>query len=266
MGNATTVCSDKTGTLTENKMSVVCANIANKQFDCFNDLKTRPTKSSAMNLAAENISVNSTAFEGKDADGQIRFIGSTTECAMLEFVTKLGYSYDDNRKSTRCAYVYPFNSTVKSMTTVIRTNDSNAASSDRSKYRVYTKGAPEMVIQACSHYLDKDDQVKPLNSYMRVDQEMLVNSYAGRSLRALALAYRDVDTETFNGKKKKVRPSRFLMYINRLSLQLAFHTEDPPLKNLVLIGIIGVQDKLRQGVVESVQEFRRAGVFVRMVK
>ncbi|KAI7873113.1 PMCA-type calcium-translocating P-type ATPase [Mucor mucedo] len=243
MGNATTVCSDKTGTLTENKMSVVCASIANKQLNSFDDLQTRTSKSFATDLAAENMSVNSTAFEGRDTDGNVRFIGSTTECAMLEFVTKLGYSYNDNRKSTQCAYVYPFNSTVKSMTTVIKTNDSNAASPDRSKYRIYTKGAPEMVIQACSHYLDSDGQVKPLNSYIRVDQEMLVNSYAGRSLRALALAYRDVDTETFN----------------------AFHSDDPPLKQLVLIGIIGVQDKLRQGVVESVQEFRRAGVFVRMI-
>lgn len=183
-------------------MSVVCASIADKKFDSLHDLKTWSihTKSFAMDLAAENMSVNSTAFEGKDADGQIRFIGSTTECAMLEFVTNLGYSYDDNRKASQYANIYPFNSTVKSMSTVIQTNDTNAASPGRSTFRVYTKGAPEMVIGACSHYLDIDGKVKPLNSYIRVDQEILVNSYAGRSLRALALAYRDVDTETFSGK------------------------------------------------------------------
>ena len=46
---------------------------------------------------------------------------------------------------------------------------------------------------------------------------------------------------------------------------IGFHTDDPPLEDLVLLGIVGIQDPLREGVIESVQAFQRAGVFIRMV-
>lgn len=205
MGNATTVCSDKTGTLTENKMTVVSASIADKKITFNHNLKNScaQVNSTALNLAIENMAVNSTAFEGKDADGQMKLIGSTTECALLGFVEKLGHCYQEKRASSQCVNVYPFNSTVKSMTTVIELNESNVASENASQYRVFSKGAPESILQSCTYYLDASGRVKPLNGYVRVNQEMLISSYAGRSLRTLALAYRDVDAIAFQGKKKK---------------------------------------------------------------
>ncbi|KAG1460587.1 hypothetical protein G6F56_005917 [Rhizopus delemar] len=245
MGNATAVCSDKTGTLTENKMTVVSASIASKNFLKSNEMQRwrYQVHPAALDLAIEGISVNSTAFEGRDAEGQIKFIGSTTECAMIEFARKLGYSYQDQRAASRSAVIYPFSSSVKSMTTVIEVNESNVSSPDRSEYRVYTKGAAETIIKACTHYMDVRGCVVPLDRSTREEQEMLVNSYAERSLRTLALAYRDVDKPTFE----------------------EFGPDDAPIHNLVLLGIIGIQDQLRPGVVESVQAFRRAGVFIRMI-
>ncbi|CEG75543.1 Putative Calcium-translocating P-type ATPase, PMCA-type [Rhizopus microsporus] len=245
MGNATAVCSDKTGTLTENKMTVVSASVAEKQFTRTHDMQRwrYQVNPLALDLTIEAISVNSTAFEGKDGEGQIKFIGSTTECAMIEFARKLGYSYQDHRAASRSALIYPFSSTVKSMTTVIEVNDCNARSPNRSQYRVYTKGAAETIIKACTHYMDIKGQVRPIESHIRVEQEMLVNAYAERSLRTLAIAYRDVDQATF----------------------LSFSPDDAPIHNLVLLGIVGIQDQLRPGVIESVQAFRRAGVFVRMI-
>jgi Ca2+-transporting ATPase len=246
MGNATAVCSDKTGTLTENKMTVVSGSIAEKNFSKSYDMQRWRYQMNplALDLAMESISVNSTAFEGKDQDGNIKFIGSTTECAMIEFAKKLGYSYQDQRSASKSANIYPFSSAVKSMTTIVEINDSNTHSPDRSDYRVYTKGAAENVIRYCTHYIDVKGQVKPLDRCTRMEQEILVNSYAERSLRTLALAYRDVDAATYQG----------------------FHPDDAPLHDLVLLGVIGIQDQLRPGVIESVQAFRRAGVFIRMVK
>jgi Ca2+-transporting ATPase len=246
MGNATAVCSDKTGTLTENKMTVVSGSIAEKNFSKSYDMQRWRYQMNplALDLAMESISVNSTAFEGKDQDGNIKFIGSTTECAMIEFAKKLGYSYQDQRSASKSANIYPFSSAVKSMTTVVEINDSNTHSPDRSDYRVYTKGAAENVIRDCTHYIDVKGQVKPLDRCTRMEQEILVNSYAERSLRTLALAYRDVDAATYQ----------------------EFHPDDAPLHDLVLLGVIGIQDQLRPGVIESVQAFRKAGVFIRMVK
>ncbi|KAG1142905.1 hypothetical protein G6F37_000082 [Rhizopus arrhizus] len=245
MGNATAVCSDKTGTLTENKMTVVSASVAEKECVRSQEIQrwryaVNPT---ALDLFVESISVNSTAFEGKDPEGQVKLIGSTTECAMIELVRKLGYSYQDQRAASRSATIYPFSSTVKSMTTIIEVNDSNVYSSTRSDYRLYTKGAAETIIKACTHYIDIRGRVRPMERHVRVEQERLIQSYAERSLRTLALAYRDVNKATFE----------------------EFDPDDAPLHHLVLLGIVGIQDQLRPGVIESVQAFRRAGVFIRMI-
>ncbi|RCI05924.1 hypothetical protein CU098_013380, partial [Rhizopus stolonifer] len=245
MGNATAVCSDKTGTLTENKMTVVSASVSESEFQKSHEIPGWQTQvhPTSLDLLVEGISVNSTAFEGKDADGKTKFIGSTTECAMIEFASKLGYSYQEQRAASRSATIYPFSSNVKSMTTVIEVNESNVISPDRSAYRVYTKGAAETIIKACTHYMDNRGKVRLMGRRTRQEQERRVNSFAERSLRTLALAYRDVDTATFN----------------------TFDADDAPVHDLVLLGIIGIQDQLRPGVIESVQAFRRAGVFIRMI-
>lgn len=188
----------------------------------------------------EGIALNSTAFEGKE-DGD--FVGSTTESAMLEFIKRLGYSYQEIRASSKIMGVYPFSSEAKSMTTVIQMRECNVVSSTRNEYRVYTKGAAETIVQLCSHYIDARGKIRPLSEETRVQYQLLVNQYAQRSLRTLALAYRDVNKKTYQG----------------------FHTDDPPLEDLVLLGIVGIQDPLRQGVIESVQTFQRAGVFIRMI-
>ncbi|KAI8374538.1 PMCA-type calcium-translocating P-type ATPase [Radiomyces spectabilis] len=245
MGNATAVCSDKTGTLTENKMTVITATLADKQFTKVSEMQRWRYQVSpiALDLLVEGIAINSTAFEGRSPEGVTKFVGSTTESALIDFSRKLGYSYQQIRSSSKIANVYPFNSTVKSMTTVIQVNDSNVPSPDRNTYRLYSKGAPESIIKACTHYIDLRGKVKPLDQCTRLHHEMLVNEYAERSLRTLALAYRDVDHATFS----------------------SFHPDDAPVNDLIFLGIVGIQDQLRPGVIESVQAFRRAGVFIRMI-
>ncbi|KAF7723237.1 hypothetical protein EC973_002175 [Apophysomyces ossiformis] len=245
MGNATAVCSDKTGTLTENKMTVVRAIVAGNELCRLSNLQSWRYQVClpALELLAEGISVNSTAFEGKDADGKTAYVGSSTECTLLEFIQKLGYSYRHIRSASRITDVYPFNSIVKSMTTIVSINDGNANSPEKSQYRVHSKGAAETMIRNCTHYINSEGKVERLDDESRRRFDAIISEYAEKALRPLAIAYRDVDDEGYD----------------------RFDLDNAPLHDLVLLAIVGIQDQLRPGVIESVQAFRRAGIFVRMI-
>lgn len=99
MGNATAVCSDKTGTLTQNKMTVVEGSIAGKTFAKEDDAKVwyKEVDKNVSELLFESIAINSTAFEGKDEKGQDAFVGSKTECALLGLSKGLGYDHEKTR-------------------------------------------------------------------------------------------------------------------------------------------------------------------------
>ncbi|KAL0079340.1 PMCA-type calcium-translocating P-type ATPase [Phycomyces blakesleeanus] len=245
MGNATAVCSDKTGTLTENKMTLVRASVGQHQFVKPSEIPGWQLQANPMvlGLAVEGISVNSTAVEGISLKGHLQIVGSTTERALLEFIRRLGYDYHQQRASSRLASVYPFNSTAKSMTSIIEINESNVKSPDQSYYRQYTKGATETIIKNCTHYIDAQGEIQILDANTRLEHEIRLNEYAKKALRTLGLAYRDINKETYAG----------------------LDPDNAPVTNLVLIGIVGIQDQLRPGVIESVQAFRRAGVFIRMI-
>lgn len=115
VGCINVICSDKTGTLTENKMTVV------------------GEVSDAVVL--QNICVNSTADIG--ADGS--FIGSPTECALLMAAEKAGYDYREYRKSSDLTNIFPFSSEEKDMTTIVK---------DAKGCVAYTKGSPEKVFRS----------------------------------------------------------------------------------------------------------------------
>ncbi|MDR3013497.1 MAG: calcium-translocating P-type ATPase, PMCA-type [Chitinispirillales bacterium] len=116
VGCINVICSDKTGTLTENKMTV--------------------NGSITDELVLRNICVNSTAEIGK---GGV-FIGNPTECALLTAAGKSGYDYHKQRQNAKIARVFPFSSEKKNMTTVVRDDKGLIA---------YSKGGPEKIFQLC---------------------------------------------------------------------------------------------------------------------
>ncbi|KAF8931760.1 PMCA-type calcium-translocating P-type ATPase [Dissophora ornata] len=239
MGNATTVCSDKTGTLTQNKMTVVEGTLSLKSFTNLNEVKTWKSEVNAdiAEIIIEGIALNSSAFEDRDEKGNTAFVGSKTESALLGFIKSLGASYSNIRSEITVAKMYPFSSAKKTMSCVVEVPNGPE------KYRLYVKGASEIVMRSCTHYIDSDGAVKSLDDNARAKFEQIISQYADKALRTIALSYRDVSSSDF----KK------------------FNDEEAPNAKLVCLGVVGIQDPLRPGVIESVEDFAKAGVIVRMI-
>src|SRR6266540_4149801 len=165
MGNATAVCSDKTGTLTQNKMTVVEGVLGQNKFEGQNQIPEWKNKvvSSAYDIIVQGIVVNSSAFEDKDENGNIVFVGSKTECALLEFSKSFGIDYKEIRSNSKVIKVYPFASQRKTMTTVIKLSSAGSTHGKApvtADHRVHVKGASEIVLDACTHYIDGEGKVQ----------------------------------------------------------------------------------------------------------
>ncbi|KAF1810479.1 calcium-translocating P-type ATPase [Eremomyces bilateralis CBS 781.70] len=265
MGNATTVCSDKTGTLTQNRMTIVAGTIGS--WNRFGD-KTKftlrantigPESESipefmgalgdeVKTLIVQSIAINSTAFEGEE-DGKPAFIGSKTEMAMLNLARDyLGMgSVSIERSNATIAQMVPFDSARKCMAAVVKLDDG--------RYRMYVKGASEILLSKATRILDnatKDLSDRPLDAEIREELNYVISSYARRSLRTIALLFRDFDSWPPKGART--------MQDDKTSVEF-----DDVFRDMTWLGVVGIQDPLRDGVREAVQDCQRAGVFVRMV-
>src|SRR5690606_19491724 len=96
----------------------------------------------AVKILHEAIAVNSTAFENEDEKGNLSFIGSKTEVALLDFSKKIGGAdYREIREATPVAHLYPFSSERKSMATIVKMGENH--------YRLHAKGASEIIVKRC---------------------------------------------------------------------------------------------------------------------
>ncbi|CAL3970873.1 unnamed protein product [Diplocarpon coronariae] len=272
MGNATTICSDKTGTLTQNKMLVVAGTLGtSSRFGGTVDVThsdsashkgkqpepagTVPTREVIASLdpgvklmLTQSIVLNSTAFEG-EADGEKTFVGSKTETAMLTFARAfLGMSsVDQERSNVPVVQLIPFDSGRKCMGVVVRL--------ENGKYRLYVKGASEILLEKCSEVI-RDPTKEPSSSSMSDESRStllgLIDDYASRSLRTIALVYRDFDKWPAPGARAAEGDRNEVVF-------------EDIFRQMVLLGIVGIQDPLREGVTEAVKRCQGAGVIVRMV-
>merc|ERR1712159_622305 len=240
MGNATAICSDKTGTLTTNRMTVVQSFIGGKFFqDCAPDIDQFPE--SIQNLLVTGISINSNytskIIPAAQVGGQDEQIGKT-ECALLGFVLQLKRSYASVRTAipeTMFQKVYTFNSARKSMSTVIPIENGK-------KLRMYTKGASEIVLSKCQSVLDANGEPVHFSIQDRKKlQDRVIASMADNALRTIAIAYKDLDVDT------------------------DLEDEEKLIKGLNLIAIVGIEDPVRPEVPAAIKQCQNAGITVRMV-
>ncbi|CVL10378.1 probable calcium P-type ATPase NCA-3 (Ca2+-transporting ATPase) [Fusarium proliferatum] len=270
MGNATTVCSDKTGTLTQNKMTVVAATLGkttsfggtdppmDKSLYIERKTLTVPNIPDAnfvkglsqqvKTLLIQSNVLNSTAFEG-DQDGQKTFIGSKTEVALLAYCRDhLGAGpIQEIRSSANIVQIVPFDSKNKYSAVIVKLSSG--------KYRVYAKGASEILLEKCTKCLENvshgETMSVPLTEADRDMIGMVISSYAGQTLRTIGSSYRDFESWPPEGAVSPDNPQ----YADFNAVH----------QGMTLIGIYGIKDPLRPTVISALEDCRRAGVFVRMV-
>lgn len=166
VGCINVICSDKTGTLTENKMTV-SAYFDNEWHDSATELDS--------DWLVHNVCLNTTA----DISLEGSFIGNPTECAMLNFYEnskarlKTGKSYKDERMDHDVLYTFPFSSELKHMTTISKVDG---------KIITYVKGSPECVFSMCS-----------ISDIRKIEIEQYINQAQEKAMRVIAFAHKELE-------------------------------------------------------------------------
>ncbi|XP_051932236.1 plasma membrane calcium-transporting ATPase 1-like isoform X1 [Hippocampus zosterae] len=242
MGNATAICSDKTGTLTMNRMTVVQAYVGDTHY------KTVPEptaiKPDTLEVLVNSISINSaytTKILPPEKEGGLpRHVGNKTECALLGLVLDLKRDYQpirDEVPEEKMYKVYTFNSSRKSMSTVIRNSSGG--------FRMYSKGASEIILRKCSRILGSDGHLRVFKPKDRDEMvRKVIEPMACDGLRTICLAFRDFPAE--GGEPN-------------------WDAENEIVNDLTCIAVVGIEDPVRPEVPEAIAKCQRAGITVRMV-
>lgn len=249
MGNATTVCSDKTGTLTQNKMTVVTGTFGQDSFDDKNPGNNRSSQfaqrltTEQTRLLIESVAINSTAFEGDG--GEFGFVGSKTETALLGFAKNvLGMgSLSQERTRAQVVQILPFDSGRKCMGAVYKLPNGT--------YRLLVKGASEILLSYSSTLALPTSQISMDGAQTKRIAD-IIDLYAKQSLRTIGLIYKDFPQWPPRGAENPDDPTA--------AADLGSLLDD-----MVFLGVVGIQDPIRAGVPEAVAKCKQAGVVVRMV-
>ncbi|VDK44515.1 unnamed protein product, partial [Cylicostephanus goldi] len=254
MGNATAICSDKTGTLTTNRMTCV------QQYINGTFYKSQPPTYAALDkrtreLLIDGIAINSgynsQVLPAPKPGEQRMQVGNKTECALLGFVLDVGKSYEEirTRHPEETLYkVYTFNSSRKSMMTVIEL--------DSGIYRIYAKGASEIILTRCSYILGEDGVIKPFTAVEAAElTREVIEPMASDGLRTIGLAYKDMVPMGTRSDDNQVE------YVGEIN----WDDEESIRNGMTAIAIMGIQDPVRPEVPAAIDKCQKAGITVRMV-
>jgi Ca2+-transporting ATPase len=226
LGATSVILTDKTGTLTENRMTVTEILLAGTDIraDAMDALE-KPELLLLDDLLVTAILCNNASVQ-ETADGDIHAVGDPTELALLFAALRRGKRRDDLLEHTPRLDELPFDSDSKLMATTHRSN---------SGILVAVKGAPEVVISRC-HLQRRVDGDSPLSEQHRLEWLERANQLGNRGLRTLAIASKTIPKD-----------------------------DEDPYANLVLLGIVGLEDPARDGVKSAVDSCHDAGISIVMV-
>ncbi|PIN04460.1 Calcium transporting ATPase [Handroanthus impetiginosus] len=229
MGSATTICTDKTGTLTMNQMKVTKFWQGKESIEGTNYTLIA---SNVLELLRQGIGLNTTGSVYKSKTN-LEFSGSPTEKAILSWaVLELNMDMEAVKMGCNILHVEAFNSAKKRSGILMKKIEDDT-------FHVHWKGAAEMILAMCSHYYDLEGNMKALNGQERMTFDQIIQGMAASSLRCIALAHKQVP-EVHHDKKIQEN-------------------------ELTLMGFVGLKDPCRPGVKKAVEDCQYAGVNIKMI-
>ena len=247
LGSTSVICTDKTGTLTQNKMTVVESYLYGPDSDKFNGFDYIKDYTNTNSNNSENtsdgteiavcacaiqeryLSLSSILCNDSDVNEEGIEIGDPTEVALINYAEKYDVDYKSIRENYTRISEIPFDSDRKLMTTVNLIDDENI---------MFTKGAPDVIFKRCKYAL-KYDEVIEISDEILDEYKKINENFSNRALRVLAFAYKNVADE--------------------------FEPSLDDENNLILIGLMAMIDPPREEVFDAVKEAKSSGIKTIMI-
>ena len=247
LGSTSVICTDKTGTLTQNKMTVVESYLYGPDSDKFNGFDYIKDYTNTNSNNSENtsdgteiavcacaiqeryLSLSSILCNDSDVNEEGIEIGDPTEVALINYAEKYDVDYKSIRENYTRISEIPFDSDRKLMTTVNLIDDENI---------MFTKGAPDVIFKRCKYAL-KYDEVIEISDEILDEYKKINENFSNRALRVLAFAYKNVSDE--------------------------FEPSLDDENNLILIGLMAMIDPPREEVFDAVKEAKSSGIKTIMI-
>ena len=232
MGNVTDICSDKTGTLTENSMTVIDVYFGSNFVSVTNNLSDKLKKDIDLIEMCTAVAINSTATPDFSRSLKEQS-GNKTEMALVDFARQIGIDYSRVRELEKIVMMVPFSSERKQMSTLFQ--------KDAQTKVLYMKGAPEYILEKCAFYRAEGKTFRIERDWRENLEKNVFRIISDKKARAIAVSR--VEVEHYEEGQ-----------------DLSHYAKDA-----TFLGIFGIMDPVRQDVPPSVFKAQLAGITVRMV-
>ncbi len=230
IGSISVICSDKTGTLTQNRMTVESLYLNGKFFGDKEDIDSYFLK---------NCLINSTAHISVE-DGKFSYLGNSTECALLSYLNE--YDYKKERKESEVIHQIPFNSKNKFMATVMKIKGNDV---------VLVKGAPEIILSNAVNEVI-DGKLRKLTKDRKNEIVKEIQKFQAKSMRILGFGFRiieEMEAEAAVTSEISILKPKILKEENEL----------------IFSGFVAIRDPLRPDVIDAITIAKKAGVETKML-
>jgi len=268
LGSASIICTDKTGTLTEGKMTLVAMHaggtdykVTGKGFDPKDGKVTEEVSGADANnagcvratLGSAILCSNTTLKQETDEnDGRLKWVprGNSSEAPLVVAGYKIGITLEDLEKSLERVFEIPFSSSRKMMVTITKTNKTCELKhvAQEGSFTAHVKGAPNYIMEKCTSYMDSDGSIKPLTPEVSNAFMAKVDALSERALRVLAIASCNFDQLPYDPESET--DEKFAKIVA---------------PGLTFCGMCASIDPERDGVKDAVLKSKIAGVRVVMI-